>query len=81
MSDLKPCPFCGSKAVYQTYTQEYPFGTKRPMIFCNLCKIEFSREDESPYIDVDKDYEYRKNAVIHAWNRRKETEDECRKNN
>lgn len=70
MADLKPCPFCGSEDIYETYSQEYAYGTKNPEIFCNTCKVIFSIEDTSPYMDVEKDFKYRKEKTIEAWNRR-----------
>ena len=70
MSSLKPCPFCGSEDIYETYSQEYAYGTKNPEIFCNTCKVIFSIEDTSPYMDVEKDFKYRKEKTIEAWNRR-----------
>lgn len=70
MTKLKPCPFCGCDDVYETYRQEYSFGSKAPIIFCNICKMEFSVEDDSPYIDINEDYKYRKKKTADAWNRR-----------
>ena len=71
MSDkLKPCPFCGSEVIYETYSQEYAFGTKNPEIFCNSCKVIFSIEDDSPYINSEEDYAYRRVKTAEAWNRR-----------
>ena len=70
MDDLKPCPFCGSEDIYETFTEEYRFGTRNPIIFCNSCKIELSIEDSSPFINVDEDYKWRKRKTTEAWNRR-----------
>lgn len=70
MSKLKPCPFCGCEAVYETFRQEHQFGTKEPIVFCNGCKAEFSIEDESPFLNVDEDYKWRKKKTTEAWNRR-----------
>lgn len=67
---LKPCPFCGSEALYETFSQEYAFGTKNPEIFCNSCKAIFSVEDSSPFLNCDEDYKYRKRITVEAWNRR-----------
>lgn len=67
---LKPCPFCGGEDIYETYTEEYAFGTKNPEIFCNTCKAIFSIENDSPFMDYDKDYQYRKKKTKEAWNRR-----------
>lgn len=67
---LKPCPFCGSEDLYETYSQEYALGTKNPEIFCNSCKAIFSIEDDSPYMNCDEDYKYRKEKTKEAWNRR-----------
>ena len=70
MSELKPCPFCGSEDLYETYSQEYALGTKNPEIFCNSCKGIFSIEDDSPYMNCDEDYKYRKEKTKEAWNKR-----------
>ena len=70
MDKLKPCPFCGGSVVYETYSQEYAWGTKNPLIFCNTCKVIFSIEDDSPFVTCDEDYKYRKQKTIEAWNRR-----------
>ena len=67
---LKPCPFCGSEAIYETFSQEYALGTKNPEIFCNSCKAIFSVEDSSPFLNCDEDYKYRKRITAEAWNRR-----------
>ena len=66
---LKPCPFCGSKIIYQWYYDD-KYGYKTPIVFCDICKATLEVEDDSPYIDVDEDYEYRKKAVIRVWNSR-----------
>ena len=71
-SELKPCPFCGSTDIYETYSQEYALGTKNPEIFCNTCKVIFSIEDDSPYMNCDDDFKYRKDKTIEAWNSRAE---------
>ena len=70
MSELRSCPFCGGKDIYETYTQEYGLGIKNPKIFCNSCKIIFAVEDDSPYLNCEKDYAYRKKRIKDAWNRR-----------
>ena len=71
MNELKPCPFCGSTDIYETYSEEY-LGTKNPEIFCNTCKSIFSVEDDSPYMNCDEDFKYRKEKTREAWNRRAE---------
>lgn len=71
MAELKKCPFCGSTDIYETYTEEY-LGTKNPEIFCNSCKAIFSIEDNSPYLNCDEDYKYRREKTIEAWNKRAE---------
>lgn len=73
MADLKPCPFCGSTVIYETYTEEYS-GTKNPEIFCNSCKAIFSIEDDSPFVTVNEDYKYRKEKTKEAWNKRAQPE-------
>ena len=69
MDELKPCPFCGGTNVYETLNEERA-GYKNPMIFCNWCKAIFTIEDDSPYVMIDEDYEYRRKKTIQAWNRR-----------
>ena len=68
--ELKPCPFCGSTDIYETYSQEHAYDTRRPEIFCNTCKSIFSVEDDSPYMNCDEDFKYRKEKTKEAWNRR-----------
>ena len=70
MNELKPCPFCGSKDIYETYEQEHWYATKNPIIFCNSCKVKVSVEDDSPYMDIEQDYKYRRQKTVTAWNRR-----------
>lgn len=70
MIELKPCPFCGSEDIYETYSQEYALGIKNPEIFCNSCKAIFAVEVSSPYRDIEKEYAYRKKETVKAWNRR-----------
>lgn len=70
MNDLKPCPFCGGDDLYEAYKQEHLYATKNPFIFCNSCKIEFYVEDDSPYMDIEQDYKYRRQKTVTAWNRR-----------
>lgn len=71
MDKLKPCPFCGSDDVDETYSYECnTLGTKNPEIFCNSCKVIFSVEDDSPYTNCEEDYMYRRAKTIEAWNRR-----------
>lgn len=72
MSELKPCPFCGGKDIYETYTQEYGLSIKNPKIFCNSCKAIFAVEDDSPYLNCEEDYAYRKKRTKDAWNKRVE---------
>lgn len=66
LQDLKPCPFCGEKAVLETFTTAME-KVPRYRVRCSNCFCEtnwdfFSKED-----------------VIKAWNRRHETVEE--KNN
>ena len=76
MEKLKPCPFCGGEAIYETFKEEFKFGTKEPIIFCDSCKMEFAVEDESPFINIDEDYKWRKKKTAEAWNRRAERREE-----
>ena len=76
MDELKPCPFCGCEAVYETFREERLYGTKEPVVFCNGCKAIFSIEDTSPFLNVDEDYKWRKAKTAEAWNRRAGERDE-----
>ena len=41
---LKPCPFCGSKIIYQSYYDD-KYGYKTPIVFCDICKATLEVED------------------------------------
>ena len=54
--NLKPCPFCGGKAIVE-------IGTKSKIVFCIRCKARTNRFAE---------YNEEKNEekAVEAWNRR-----------
>ena len=61
MSDLKPCPFCGSEAKLMYY---YPIGGRRQTVVnCTSCRCNSGRWGRS-----DK--------AIEAWNRRAKDDNE-----
>lgn len=70
---LKRCPFCDEDCLYETF-EVNDIGTTIPVIFCNSCKIIFKVENDSPYLEDDKTYEYLKKKNIKAWNNRKPLE-------
>ena len=52
---IKPCPFCGGKAILDWYI----FPKYEYVIRCNVCSLEFGR-----YLGRNKE------EAIKAWNRR-----------
>ena len=68
MSELKPCPFCGSKDVYSTF--EFGYRDNTEIVFCNTCKIIVKLEENE---EEGLSNETRRKA-IEAWNRRVEHE-------
>lgn len=70
MSELKRCPFCGEEEMYET-KRENELGTIIPQLFCNCCKMTFEIENDSPYLNDDKTYDYLKEKLHNLWNTRK----------
>lgn len=73
MSELKRCPFCGEEEMYET-KRENELGTIIPQLFCNCCKMTFEIENDSPYLNDDKTYDYLKEKLHNLWNTRKSME-------
>ena len=66
---LLPCPFCGSKALYEAYHNLDGFDV--PVMFCNWCKAMFTVEGSEDWVGSgphDGMAELRA-----AWNRRAES--------
>ena len=57
MSELKPCPFCGSKAILETFTTAFE-KVPRYRVRCEKCFCQTNWD----YFEADE--------VIEAWNRR-----------
>ena len=55
VDELKPCPFCGGKAILDWYI----LPKYECVIFCRVCSLEFGR-----YLGRNKE------EAIEAWNRR-----------
>ena len=68
-NELKPCPFCICKAIYEVEREDLFIG-HYPQIFCNGCKITFEIENDSPYLNNTTTYNYLREKLIKAWNRR-----------
>ena len=68
-NELKPCPFCECKAIYEVEREDLFIG-HYPQIFCNGCKITFEIENDSPYLNNTTTYNYLREKLIKAWNRR-----------
>ena len=71
MIELKPCPFCGCSAIYETRRDDYLTG-ERPQIFCNGCKVIVEVENDSPYFADDETIQYLRDKLVKIWNRRRE---------
>lgn len=72
-NQLKMCPFCGGEAIYEIDEKD-EIVDKIPALFCNWCKFTFTVENNSPYMEDEKTYEYLKEKTIRAWNTRKPME-------
>lgn len=64
MYKLKPCPFCGSTAVYKTFERGYLDDSA--VIFCNACKVSVKLEDN----DQEGYNDETVRRAIKEWNRR-----------
>ena len=67
------CPFCGEGVLYETQRED-EFGTIIPQIFCNCCKMIIEIENDSPYLNDDKTYEYLKEKLHKQFKTRKPIE-------
>lgn len=68
MSDrLRPCPFCGSKVLYEGYHNVD--GFTQPFMFCNSCKAMFTVEASEDWVTGDRDG---MDELRAHWNRRVE---------
>lgn len=65
---LKPCPFCGSNDIYDTF--EYGLHDETAIIFCNTCKISVKLEENNE----EGNTENTRKKAAEAWNRREEQE-------
>ena len=64
MSELKPCPFCGTPYPYITF--EHGYIDDSAVVFCNHCKISVKLEEN----DQEGYNATTKRKAIEAWNRR-----------
>ena len=67
MIELKPCPFCGCNAIYETRREDYLTG-EIPQIFCNGCKVIVEVENDSPYFSDVETIQYLRDKLIKIWN-------------
>ena len=78
MVELKPCPFCGGKAIFKTYaTMNHSFyGPGYEFhIKCSKCGTSFPRDNYiiTMYMDEDGNAGYRvdgREEAAQEWNRR-----------
>lgn len=71
---LLPCPCCGHDNIYEVTETEELTGVTIPALFCNSCKIIFKAENDSPYLEDNKTFEYLREKTVKAWNTRKSME-------
>ena len=69
MDELKPCPLCKCTDIYETERGDLYIG-HYPQIFCNVCKMTFEIENNSPYLNDTNTYNYLRKKLLNAWNRR-----------
>ena len=69
MEELKPCPLCKCTNIYEVEREDLYIG-HYPQIFCNGCKMTFEIENNSPYLNDTTTYNYLREKLINAWNRR-----------
>lgn len=67
------CPFCNCGAIYEIEEPE-DIVEKVPALFCNGCKMIFKVENDSPYLEDDKTFEYLKEKLHKQFNTRKPME-------
>ena len=65
--DLKNCKHCGYHQLYLQIKEDY-LGTKIPYIFCNICKTSYEVENDSPFLNDDKTYDYLLEKLFNVWN-------------
>ena len=70
-AELKPCPFCGCEAIYRIQRNDLIVDSI-PQLFCNGCKMTFEVENDSPYVRDQETFDYLKEKLYEAWNRRAE---------
>ena len=69
MSELKPCPFCGGNAEYETFrTEEGVFTRSKKCIYfkCKDCEAQTKAFPESVHYSAEE-------KATEAWNRRAES--------
>lgn len=65
--ELKPCPFCGSRALYEIY--QTIDGFEVPVMFCDMCKAMFTVEGAEDWVTGERDG---MDELRSAWNTRAE---------
>lgn len=64
--ELKPCPFCGGKAIYIEDCHENSDTTQKHSVGCPTCEVSFSS-----YISYwSRDYKDEMAALVEKWNKR-----------
>ena len=66
--EMKPCPFCGSRTLYEGYHNVDGFD--QPFMFCNQCKAMVTFEGYEDYVTGESDG---MDELRAAWNRRAES--------
>lgn len=62
--ELKPCPFCGGKAVCSAFATDYPTEHSRAYIQCENCGAEIHKDGRVP------ETKKMQNEITKKWNNR-----------
>ncbi len=64
--ELKPCPFCGGKAISLLHTEHKNLNNRKFFFSCNDCGANVFLEGEGKY----KSAEQTEDEAVALWNRR-----------
>lgn len=62
--ELKPCPFCKGKAVYEVHTFDRNHAADYAVVYCSKCGASIRKDISVEYSAADE--------VVRLWNREEE---------